>query len=144
MTGRGASVCDLYQRWNFNAAALHRERAARMECASARRIDGAGHLTLDGRLEPNPCRVRHRCSGDQRLRIRVHRFGEQRLAGRNLYDPPQIHDCDAVADMLDDAEIMRDKHEGDAQLLLQIHEQVQDLRLYGNIKRRDRLVEDDE
>lgn len=39
----------------------------------------------------------------------------------------QIHDADVVRNMTNDRHIVRDKHIGDAQLILQIHQQVEDL-----------------
>ena len=68
---------------------------------------------------------------------------EQIVAGRQFDDPPDIHDRDPVADMPDDAQIVGDEDETQFALLLQIDEQVQDLRLYRHVKRRDAFVGDD-
>ena len=46
--------------------------------------------------------------------------------------------------MLHDAKIVADEQIGQAKLLLKRLQQVQDLRLHGNIERRDRLVADDQ
>ena len=56
----------------------------------------------------------------------------------------QIHDHDAMADVFDHGEVVRDEQVGQPVLLLQIHEQVHDLRLHRNIKRTDRFVAHDE
>ena len=47
-------------------------------------------------------------------------------------------------DMAHDAEVMRDEEVGQAELVLQILEQIDDLRLHGDVERRDRLVGDDQ
>jgi hypothetical protein len=46
--------------------------------------------------------------------------------------------------MLHDAEIVRDEEIGEAELALQILQQVDDLRLDRDVERRDRLVADNE
>lgn len=51
-----------------------------------------------------------------------------------LDDFPRIHHRDAVADVADDAEIVRDEEIGEAELLLQIGEQIDDLRLHGDVE----------
>ena len=71
------------------------------------------------------------------------RAGKQRLLVGELDDLAEIHDRDAVADVLDDGEIMTDEQEGEAEIELQILQQVHDLRLDRYIKRRNRLVAHD-
>ena len=48
------------------------------------------------------------------------------------------------ADVADDAEVVRDQQVGEAELVLQLAEQVDDLGLDRDVERRDRLVEDDQ
>ena len=67
---------------------------------------------------------------------------EDLLARTDLDDPPQIHHRDAVADMADHREIMRDEQIGEPELVLQVFEQVDHLRLDRDVERRNRLVED--
>ena len=50
----------------------------------------------------------------------------------------------AMAHVLDDLEVVRDEEVRDAELVLQIHEQVDDLRLDRDVERADRLVAHDE
>src|SRR5947209_20323183 len=59
-------------------------------------------------------------------------------------DLAEIHDRDAPADMLDDGYIVGNEQIGKPELLLQIAEQVDDLRLNRDVERRNRLVADDE
>ena len=59
---------------------------------------------------------------------------------RELDDLAEIHDGDTVADVLDHREIMRNEEVGELQLLLQVPQQIDDLRLDGDVERRDGLV----
>ena len=69
----------------------------------------------------------------------------RRARGRSdLHDLSQIHHRDAAADVLDEPQIVRDEQIRQLQLLLQIHQQVDDLRLHRHVERRDRLVEHQE
>ena len=61
-----------------------------------------------------------------------------------LDDAADIHDGDAVADMFDDAEVVGYEQVGKAEALLQLQQQVQDLRLYRYIERGNRLVGHDQ
>jgi hypothetical protein len=46
--------------------------------------------------------------------------------------------------MTNDAQVMGDEQIGQVELLLELTEQIQDLRLNGHVKRRHRLVGDDQ
>ena len=64
--------------------------------------------------------------------------------GAGLDDRAAIHDGDLVADMLDHAEVVGDEDRGDPEVALQVHEQIEDLRLNAHVERADRLVGDDQ
>src|ERR1700682_147514 len=70
--------------------------------------------------------------------------GEQRLRFRGLDDDAEIHHGDAVGDVLHDREVVRDKDVSGAKPVLQVTQQVQNLRTDRDIQRRYRLVTDDE
>ena len=72
------------------------------------------------------------------------RRAEERVGLRQLDDLPDVHHGHAVADVLDDAQVVRDEQVGQAELRLQIQQQVQDLGLDRDVERRDRLVGDDQ
>ena len=72
----------------------------------------------------------------------MQRVFEQRFARRVFHDLAQVHHGDLVAEVLHHAEVVRDEEVGQAELLLQRAQQVEDLRLDGDIERRDRLVAD--
>ena len=62
----------------------------------------------------------------------------------DLDDLAEVHHGDPVADVADHREVVRDEDVGEAELALQIGEQVDDLRLDRDVERRDRLVADDQ
>ena len=61
-----------------------------------------------------------------------------------LDDLAAIHDGDAVGEMRDDRDVVRDEQVGDAELVAQVGEQVDDRGLHRDVERRDRLVAHDE
>jgi hypothetical protein len=50
----------------------------------------------------------------------------------------------AVGDVADDVEVVRDEDVGEVEVALEVLQQVEDLRLHGDVERRDRLVADDQ
>ena len=72
------------------------------------------------------------------------RRGEQRRRRAHLNDLSEIHHRDAAADVLDEPQIVGDEQIRQAEALLQVHQQVDDLRLHRHIERRHRLVENHE
>ena len=70
--------------------------------------------------------------------------GEQRAFVGDLDDLPKVHHRDAARDVLDDREVVRNEDVGETQTLLQVLQQVDDLRLHRHIERRHRFVADDE
>ena len=66
------------------------------------------------------------------------------LARRALHDVAEVHDRDAVRDLPDDREVVGHEQVGDAEVLLEVAQQVQDLGLDRDVERRDGLVADDE
>ena len=76
------------------------------------------------------------------LRVGCCGCGEQALGRRQLDHPPGAHHRDALGDVLHDREVVRDEQVGQPQRVLQILEQVEDLRLDRDVERRDRLVAD--
>src|SRR6187402_230068 len=140
------------------AAALHgerrndvganrlRDRAARAETAAGRRIDRARRLagerqslTLSFRV-----RIRDRHRRDQVARVGMQRGGEQVLGRRDLHHLAEVEHRYAVGDVAHHREIVRDEQIGELEALLQLDQQVDDLRLDVHVERGDRLVGDDE
>ena len=57
---------------------------------------------------------------------------------------PEVHDPDAVREVLDDRQVVADEQVGQLELALEVEQQVEDLALDRHVERRDRLVRDDE
>ena len=76
----------------------------------------------------------------QGLRVGVQRALEQGARGGQLDDLPGIHHGHAVGDVAHDAEVVRDEQDAHAQALLELAEQLEDLRLDGHVQRGGRLV----
>src|SRR5260370_707860 len=60
-----------------------------------------------------------------------------------LHREAEIHDKHVMGDVTHYSEIVRDEEIGEAQFLLEIHEQVEHLRLHRDVEGRHRLVGDD-
>ena len=67
---------------------------------------------------------------------------EDRLAAAPLDDPAGVHHGDLVGRLGDHAEVVRDQDDGRAELALELRDQLEDLRLDGDVERRRRLVRD--
>jgi hypothetical protein len=72
------------------------------------------------------------------------RVRKQRLDRRLLDDASRVHDGHPVGHFSDDAEIVGDEEQREPEALLQVAQQVQDLRLDRDVERRRRLVGDEE
>src|SRR6202023_197229 len=72
------------------------------------------------------------------------RAAEQFAPFRDLDDAPEIHHADAVRHVPDHGEVVADEEVGEAELVLQVAHQVEDLGLHGDIERGGRFVADDE
>ncbi len=75
-------------------------------------------------------------------RVRVLRRLEERGCGIVLLQQTLLHDIDIVGEAPHHSQIMRDEDDGHAVLLLQITQQIEDLRLHGDVKRGRRLIGD--
>src|SRR5439155_24001988 len=87
---------------------------------------------------------RHRHSREERTGVRVLRLAVELSARRNFDDVAEIHDEDPVRDVADHVQVVGDEDVCEPELLLEVLEQVEDLRLHGDIERRDRLVAHDQ
>ena len=71
----------------------------------------------------------------QRLGVRMGRRPEQAVGRRHFHHATGAHHHDPVGDVIHHREIMRDEDIGEAKLLLQVLEEVEDLRLDRDIER---------
>ena len=72
------------------------------------------------------------------------RIIEKLILGCYLNDMSKIHDCDSVAEMVNDTEIVGNEDVCESPLLLQFLHQVEYLGLYRHIKSRYRFITYDE
>ncbi len=102
-----------------------------------------GNFPLQNHALHGDVGIRLGYGGQKRPGIRMHGIGKQRFRFAKLYHPPQIHDQHPVGDMLHNAQRMRNKEIGQVVLLLQILQQIDDLRLDRYVQRRNRFITDD-
>ncbi len=69
---------------------------------------------------------------------------EQLARRRELDDAPEVHHADAIGDVMDHREVVRNEEVREAETPLQVAHQVQHLRLHRHVERRRRLVADEE
>ena len=98
---------DLAQQWRLDFAARHRDRAAGMEVAAARRMYRAWHVALQRRFGVADGRIGHRDRGQQRLGVGMAGLGEDGGLVGDLDNAAEIHHGDAMPDVLDHAEVVR-------------------------------------
>ncbi len=120
-----------------------RQSAARMERAAAGHVGRRRRLAGNG-IEPVARHIDARRAAEQGRRVGMARMGEDVADRPGLDDAPAIHHRHAVRDLGDDAEIVRDQHDGGARLPLAPGQERQHLRLHGHVERGGGLVRDDD
>jgi hypothetical protein len=66
-------------------------------------------------------------------------------ARRTLFDDASgVHDCNAIGELRDHAEIVGDEDHRGAAVAAALKQQLENLRLHGNVERGRRFVSDDE
>ena len=112
------------------------ERAARRLEDQRRRAAGDRHELLAAR------RVQARDRLEQPPGVGVLGHREDRVLVGVLDDPPRVHHADVVGHLGDHAEVVGDHHDRGVELALQALDEVEDLRLHGDVERGRRLVGD--
>src|SRR5690554_3752354 len=115
-----------------------------MKRAARGRIERAREIT--GQNEPLffAPRVGTWRGAHQRFCIRMKGSGVE-LRRRPLFDhTPEVHHGDTMAEVFDNRKIVRDEEISEPELLLEVFQKVDDLRLDRDIKGADRLIGDDE
>ena len=82
--------------------------------------------------------------GEQCPRVGVNGALEQGLAGGDLHQASRAHHRDAVGHVVHHREVVRDEDIGQAELALEVLQQVQHLGLHRDVERGHRLVADEE
>ena len=122
-------------------AARGRLRTARRETAAGRHLREWRHLAADrrqGRAAPADIRER----GEEFLCVGMARTGEETFARRFFDDLPGVHHADALRHLRHHAQIVGDQQHPHAAFGLQAAQEIENLRLDGDIKRGRRLVGD--
>ena len=83
-----------------------------MEIASGRRIQGAWDIACEDFPLHLIIHIRNGDCGQQGLCVGVLRMIVKLILGRNLHNPSQIHDRDAVRHILDHAQVMGNEQVG--------------------------------
>ena len=119
--------------------------AAVAEGAAGELGEGARELALGGELDAGALGdgVGDRDRGEERLGVGVERVGEEVFGGGDLHQAAEVHHADAVGDVLHHQEVVGDEEVGEAALVLQAAQEVDDLALDRDVERADRLVADD-
>ena len=109
--------------------------AAVLKVAVVGHIDGVGDFAGDGvqliDLLADAGLRRHKT-----YRVGVRRVCEYLLGGTLFDNSAGIHDDDVIRHLCDNAEVVRDYHYRGVNLILEVTEQVEYLRLNGNVERR--------
>ena len=134
-----STVQHLINRLNLTAF-IGNIRAAGMETAAGWRARRVRQIPLQQRCVAFNARLHLWCRGDQCLGIRVQRGVKDLVDGRKFNDLPEIHDRHAVAHMANHRQAVGNDHHRQPELVLQAFQQIDDLRLDGNIQRRDGFI----
>ena len=120
-----------------------RLRAARMERAAGRRIDRVGRLAAD-RAARAPAHRKVGHGVEEHARVRVAGSCEERVGVADLDQSAEIHHPDPGRHEPHHRQIVGDQQIGEAEPLLQIAHEIENLRLDRDVERRGRLVADDQ
>ena len=145
VTGHAMTIRAKTQRGRLDTAALGGQRATGVKPASRGRVRRARHVPAqDDAGPPLSRRVGDRHRGEKSLGVGVARTTQDLLGFANLYDVPEVHDGDAVGNQLNNRQVMRDEKVGQSEIRLDVHHQVDDLRLNGDIQGGNRFVANDQ
>ena len=122
------------------AADLGGMPTAGREAAAGRGAERRRHQAWDARERVRAVGM----AGQQRPRVGMARIGQHLGRGPGLHGLPGVHHGDGIAELGDDAEVVRHEQHGDAEFLGERFQELQDLQLRRDIERRGRLVGDDE
>ena len=113
---------------------LARARASGMEFTAGREPRWIRHRAGDC-FEPLNSLSELRNRAEQTFGVWMLRTVEQIFDGRIFHDATGVHDSDRVGVFCDDAQVMRDQHDGHASITLEFPEQLENLRLNCHVER---------
>ena len=133
----GAAIVD--QLRALGAAAVVRVWAARIECATGRRVQRIGYLAAHRRAgATGVVHLGNRIQ--QHAGVRVARSGKQLLLVGDLHQATEIHHAHLIAHVPHDGQVVADEQIGQLPLALQVLHDVQHLRLHRHVECRGGLV----
>ena len=140
------SVPSVREARRLLCALFGRVAAAGPERTSAGHVERGGYIALedDALVRLRLDGVRHAHRRQQGQGVGVDGVFVEFVRVRDLHDASEVHDRDAVRNVVDYQEVVGDEQVRDSELLLEFFEHIDDLGLDGNVQRRDRLVTDDE
>ncbi|EAU65581.1 conserved hypothetical protein [Stigmatella aurantiaca DW4/3-1] len=141
---RRVAAAQRIERRRLAAAALEGMGATRVERTPRGGRQRRRHVPLKQDALLPVLRIGHRHGRQQGLGVRVAGVAVQLRGLRQLHDLPQVHHRHPRGDVLHDLQVMRDEEVGELQLPLQVHQEVDDLRLDGHVEGADGLVRDDQ
>src|ERR1700674_4816614 len=115
-----------------------------MEMTTRRGIGRVGYFALEDDPFGAKARIRFGDRRQEGLGIWMLWRREQFFGGRGLDDPADVHYRDPLADVLDDAEVVRDEEIGKPKSFLKFEEEVQDLCLDRHVQSGDGFVRNDQ
>ena len=129
---------------DFLAASIGCHRASRVKRATGWGMNGRGNVPAEDDPLPFGVGVDDRNRREEGLGVGMFRGGNNFPGGSKFDDFAEVHDHDAVTDVLDHSQIMGNEKISQAPLLLQILEEIDDLRLDRDIERADWFVANDQ
>jgi hypothetical protein len=109
--------------------------AAWLEAATRRQRGRKGHRALN-RGEQKNVAINWRNAVEQAARVGLAWRSEDRVDRALFDDVAGIHHQHALRELGDDAEVVRDQYDRHAEFALQSQQQIEDLRLHGDVERR--------
>src|ERR1700735_800083 len=116
--------------------------ASRMKSASGRRIECARNRARNRLQAMVTVAVDARNRFEQAARVGVERISEQLRGRRLLHYARRVEDRHVVGVLGHDSEIVRDENYGEAEATLQLADQIENLRVDGDVERGGGLVGD--
>ena len=139
-----AVINNFAQAGRVFAATIFGNRTAGMERTTGRRIQRRRNIACQNNALPFQIGIDHRNRGDQGLGVRVPGVLANFCGVARFDDSAKIHHEDSLADMLYNGQIVGDEQIRQVVFALEINEQINNLRLDGNVERAHSFVTNDE
>jgi len=116
---------------------------ARVEGAAGGGMDGAGYFAPEFDAPAGAAWFGSGDGGKQGHGVRMFGVAVDFIGPGVFDDAAEVHDGDIVANVFDDGEIMGDEEIGQAELSLEVRQEINDLGLNRDVQGADRLIADD-